>query len=154
MAVLCDRSQTSNPSPSPPQPTAIRYFLRPRLQQSVLACPLRACVQQSFVRFLFDKSRNTKHFPCRSSSVFILSFVRSITRWFFFSFDPCNTSLVIRLITLRNLSFIILFKCTSYKERVSALTEKRPDRKPANTTVPVYILTEETTIRHHCLLRV
>lgn len=64
------------------------------------------------------------------------------------------TLLVIRLITLRNLGFIILFKCTSYRERVSELTERRPDRQPANTTVPVYIRTEETTLRHRCLLRV
>ncbi|KAE9526638.1 hypothetical protein AGLY_013286 [Aphis glycines] len=73
----------------------------------------------------------TRDFPYRSSSVFILPFVRSIARWFFFHSAHC----------------------TSYRERVSELTERRPDRQPANTTVPVYIHTEETTLRHRCLLR-
>jgi hypothetical protein len=78
MAVLYDRSQTSNPSPSPPQPTAILYFLG----RSSLFWPVPyAPVSNSHPSDFCSRNRKNERFSYNGCRWFLfLSSARSIAR--------------------------------------------------------------------------
>lgn len=147
MAVLYDRSQTFNPSASPPQPTATRYFLCRSSPFCLSLARPRLIVVRPIPVWYIAKTRDSWR---SSSSLFFIFIVHSFDclTVFFFSFDRCNVSLVIRLITLRTWVLLYYLRVhhrqreteneSEWERLISEMTERRPDRQPVSTPVPVY----------------